>query len=76
MTLRPQILCIIPSPLARWLIVFSGGLVASLFLILNLRRLLEGFEDTKRKSFVLLLAGAAQVGLALALVLLFFSYPV
>ena len=69
-----SLLCAIPNELVRWIIVFSGGMVACLFITLNMRRQLETFEDQKRKSIVLMLAGSAQFGLAVALALEFFSY--
>jgi len=69
-----SLLCAIPNELLRWIIVFSGGMVACLFITLNMRRQLETFEDQKRKSIVLMLAGSAQFGLAVALALEFFSY--
>ena len=40
----------------------------------GVRRLMESFEDRKRKSIVLGLAGSAQFGLAVALKLYFFAY--
>jgi|APGre2960657444_1045066.scaffolds.fasta_scaffold09302_6 hypothetical protein len=69
-----SIVCIVPLDIFRWPVVLAGGLVGSLFLMLNLRRLMESFEDRKRKSIVLGLAGAAQFGLAVALKLYFFAY--
>jgi ABC-type phosphate/phosphonate transport system permease subunit len=68
------LLCAIPNEMVRWLIVFGGGLIACLFITLNLRRQLQSFEDQRRKSAVLLLAGAAQIGLSVALSIEFFSY--
>lgn len=69
-----SLLCAIPNAMVRWLIVFGGTLVAILFLSLNMRRMLESWEDKKRKSVLLLLVGGSQVGLAVALSMLVFSY--
>jgi hypothetical protein len=70
----PQILCVVPLDAVRWPIVLVGGAVACLCLVLNLRRLMDNFEDAKRKSIVLGLAGASQFGLAVAVKMYVFAY--
>lgn len=69
-----QVLCVIPLDVVRWPIVFAGGAIASLCLVLNLRRLMDNFEDAKRKSIVLGLAGLSQFGLAVAVKMYVFQY--
>jgi hypothetical protein len=73
---RSQILCVVPLDAVRWPIVLVGGAVACLCLVLNLRRLMDNFEDAKRKSIVLGLAGASQFGLAVAVKMYVFAYDV
>ena len=67
-------LCVVPLDAVRWPIVLAGGLIASLGLVLNLRRLMSSFDDAKRKSIVLGLAGASQFGLAVAVKMYVFAY--
>ena len=69
-----SLLCTIPLQFVRWIIVLTGGLIACAFITLNLRRMLEPFQDHKRKAILLMLAGGAEFGLAVALSLLIFSY--
>ena len=54
--------------------MLAGGGIASLCLVLNLRRLMEQVEDAKRKSIVLMLAGASQFGLAVGVKMYVFAY--
>ena len=69
-----QILCVVPVDAVRWPIVLAGGGIASLCLVLNLRRLMEQVEDAKRKSIVLMIAGASQFGLAVGVKMYVFAY--
>ena len=64
----------VPLEAFRWPIVFVGGAIASLCLVLNLRRLMESFEDARRKTIMLALAGASQFGLAVGLKMYVFAY--
>lgn len=65
-----------PLDAVRWPIVLVGGAFGALFLMLNLRRLMDTFTDRKRKSIVLGMAGAGQMGLAVALKIYFFHFVV
>ena len=63
-----------PLDAVRWPVVLTGGACGALFIMLNLRRLMDAFTDRKRKSIVLGMAGAGQLGLAIGLKLYFFAY--
>ena len=54
--------------------MLAGGGIASMCLVLNLRRLMEHLEDAKRKSTMLLIAGASQFGLAVGVKMYVFAY--
>jgi hypothetical protein len=69
-----SVACVVPLDAVRWPIVLVGGAFGALFLMLNLRRLMDTFADRKRKSIVLGMAGAGQMGLAVALKLYFFQF--
>jgi hypothetical protein len=64
----------VPLDAVRWPIVLCGGALASMCLVLNLRRLMENLEDAKRKTIVLGLAGASQFGLAVGVKMYVFAY--
>ena len=54
--------------------MLAGGGIASLCLVLNLRRLMDNVEDAKRKNIVLMIAGASQFGLAVGVKMYVFAY--
>ena len=67
-------MCVVPVDAVRWPVVLAGGAIASLGLVFNLRRLMEHLEDAKRKSMVLMIAGASQFGLAVGVKMYVFAY--
>lgn len=57
-----QILSVIPVDAVRWPINMAGGLISTACLVFNLRALLEPLQDGKRRTIVLGVCGASQIG--------------
>ncbi|OBZ77111.1 Protein YIPF1 [Grifola frondosa] len=67
------LLCVIPVPLVRWILVGIAFIVSGWFLAANVYPVLAS-ADAKPVRLIIILLAALHVGLALCLKILFFSY--
>ncbi|KAG8897262.1 hypothetical protein FRB99_008276 [Tulasnella sp. 403] len=68
-----SLICIVPIPLLRWVLVGVAGGVSGYFLVRNVYPILAGAE-AKATRLLVLVIGAIHLGIALTLKILFFSY--
>ncbi|OCH93620.1 Yip1-domain-containing protein [Obba rivulosa] len=69
------LLCVIPVPLVRWILVGIAFLVSGYFLAANVYPILST-ADAKPVRLIIILLGVLHAGLALCFKILFFSYYV
>ena len=67
-------LSIIPFDAVRWPINMVGAAISITCLVFNLRAVTAELPDAKKRSILLGVAGACQLGLAIAMKLYMFSY--
>ncbi|KAF9238910.1 hypothetical protein BU15DRAFT_88164 [Melanogaster broomeanus] len=70
-----SILCVIPEPITRWVLVGIAFGLSGYFLVANVYPILAS-ADAKATRLLIIVVGALHAGLALAFKVLFFSYYV
>ncbi|KAF8654802.1 hypothetical protein AX16_003371 [Volvariella volvacea WC 439] len=70
-----SVLCVIPVPLVRWVLVFAAFGLSGYFLVVNVYPILATAEAKATRLIVIVIA-ALHAGLALTFKVLFFSYYV
>jgi len=70
-----SILCVIPVPIARWVLVGVAFALSGYFLIANVYPILASAE-AKSMRLIIIVVAALHAGLALTFKVLFFSYYV
>ncbi|KAG0703589.1 hypothetical protein DFH29DRAFT_981893 [Suillus ampliporus] len=70
-----SILCVVPIPILRWILVGTAFCLSGYFLVANVYPILA-MADAKATRLLIIVVGALHAGLALTLKVLFFSYYV
>ncbi|EPT02880.1 hypothetical protein FOMPIDRAFT_1022735 [Fomitopsis schrenkii] len=67
------VLCVIPIPIVRWVVVGLGALLSGYFLMANVYPVLAS-ADAKSVRLIIVLLALMHLGIALSFKILFFSY--